>query len=194
MLEARVQQRFFDCADLLNQSAEPLSRSLGQAVEALVACLTAGCKVAVCAQDGAAPLAGHLAALLLGRFERNRPPLPALSLDNCPRWTAYPGEHPPLVQQIHALCQPGDLLVAFGLGQDAPELQAAVRAAHDKEVAVVAFLASGDSTVRSLLSETDVAVQAPTVRAARALELHLLALHCLCDALDTQLLGEQDLS
>lgn len=198
MLEARVQQQFFDSADSLNQSAEGVGRAIGQAVEAVVGCLTAGGKLVVCAQDGAAALGEHVTALFVGRFERVRPPLPALALSNRLDWpgAAVHDADPaaPLVQQIQALCNPGDILLTLSLGHDAPALHAAVRNAQDKDMTIVAFNAAGDVGIRGLLRETDVSVLMPVQRVARVLELHLLALHCLCDAIDTQLLGEQDLA
>jgi D-sedoheptulose 7-phosphate isomerase len=42
------------------------------------------------------------------------------------------------------------------------------------------------------LRETDVQVCVPHERAARIHEVHLLVLHCLCDGVDAQLLGEQE--
>jgi D-sedoheptulose 7-phosphate isomerase len=98
-----------------------------------------------------------------------------------------------LVQQVQALCQPGDVLLVFSLGDDSAALRSCVQAAHDKELTVVALITGGDSELAALLRETDVAVFLPVQRLARVLEQEMLILHCLCDAIDAQLLGEQDL-
>lgn len=198
MLEARIQQQFFDAADLLNQSAQALSTSIAQAVAAVVGCLTSGGKILTCAQEGAQPLAEHAAAVLLGRFERSRPPLPALALAPHASWPGTTGQAPhtglALVQQVQALCQPGDVLLMIGLGEDSPALRACAQAAHDKDLTLVALLTHGDGELAGMLRETDVAIVIPTQRLARVLEQDLLILHCLCDAIDAQLLGEQDLT
>lgn len=198
MLEARIQQQFFDAADLLNQSAQALSPALVQAVAAVVGCLTSGGKIVACAQDGALPLAQHAAAMFTGRFERARPPLPALALSPEAGWPGAFAQNTSagqaLVQQIQALGQPGDVLLMLSLGDDTSALQACVQAAHEKELTVVACLTHSDATLQSLLRETDVAIVSPTQRLARVLEQQMLILHCLCDAVDAQLLGEQDLS
>ena len=77
MLEQRIQQQFFEGADLQYQTAELLARPIAEAVSAVVSALTAGGKLLLCGQGGGAWLAGHVAALLVGRLERIRPPLAA---------------------------------------------------------------------------------------------------------------------
>ena len=167
-------------------------------MSALVGCLTAGGKIASCAHDGAQALAQHAATLLLGRFERARPPLPALYLNPLASWPGANAQGTQtgvgVVQQIQALCQPGDVLLMFSSGDAPAALQAALDAAHDKDMTVVACLTPTDTALAERLRETDVPIVVPTLRLARILEMHLLALHCLCDAVDAQLLGEQDFS
>jgi len=69
---------------------------------------------------------------------------------------------------------------------------AAIDAAHAKDMTVVALTGHQGGKVRELLGETDVHICVPHERTARIQEVHLLVLHCLCDAVDLQLLGEQD--
>jgi D-sedoheptulose 7-phosphate isomerase len=85
-------------------------------------------------------------------------------------------------------------------GQSAAVL-AAVLAAHGRDMTVVALLGSagpaqagGGGAIGRALRETDVQVSVSHERAARIHEVHLLALHCLCDGVDAQLLGEQEVS
>lgn len=172
MLEPRLQQSFFDCADLIYQAAEPLARPLAEALQACVACLTAGGKLLV----AGGPLAQHAAALLVNGFERERPPLAALAIA-------------PEPAPLRALGHPGDLLLLFDDGVPAPA--ALVQAAHDQEMAVLAFTGAACAW-RSALSDTDALIAVPHDRAARVRELHLLMLHALAEGIDLQLLGEQD--
>jgi D-sedoheptulose 7-phosphate isomerase len=71
-------------------------------------------------------------------------------------------------------------------------LLAAARAAQAKDMTVIALTGRSGGALRALLTETDVLVAVPHERRIRVLETHLLVLHCLCDAIDLQLLGEQD--
>lgn len=179
MLEQRIQQQFFDSADLMYQSAESLSRPLAEAAGALYGTITAGGKILVGGTGAAEALAGHMGRLMVAGFERERPPLAALAA----------GREVTLPQLVQALGHPGDALLLLD-GGDTDLALAAVAAAHDREMTVV--LLAGGTALRDALSETDVLVAVPHERGARVLELQLLALHCLADAVDHQLMGELD--
>lgn len=176
MIEQRIQQQFFESADLLYQAAEALARPLADAAQTLLGSLTGGGKLLVTG----GPLAVHFVALCVQGFERERPPLAALALP-------ADGAAAP----IRALGQPGDVLLL--IESDAPPAvwRAAVEAAHEKELTVVA-LSGPQPAWRDALSETDVLIAAPHERAPRKTELQLLMLHTLADAVDLQLMGELD--
>ena len=184
MLEQRIQQQFFEAADLLSQAAEGLCRPVAQAVQALTVCVTSGGKVMVAGGDVGAALAPVFAAALTGRFERDRPPLAALAL----RDDALQG----LAQQVRALGQPGDLLLALDPGAQGEHLLQAARAASELDLTVVALTGAEPGPWRALLTDTDVLLTVPHDRPARVAEAHLVALHALCDAVDLQLMGELD--
>ena len=80
MIEQRIQQQFFDSADLMYAAADVLSKPIADAVEAVMGCITAGGKLMVCGNGGSASDAQHFAAEFVGRFERERPGLAALAL------------------------------------------------------------------------------------------------------------------
>jgi D-sedoheptulose 7-phosphate isomerase len=178
MVEQRIQQQIFEGADLQYQSAETLARPIAEAATALHGALTGGGKVMVCGSGAGAMLAQHLAQLFVTRFERERPPLAALALGTNP------------AQQVRALGLPGDVLVVIddGEGESTP----AITAAQDKDMTLVVLAGRGANALQELLAETDVLIKVPAERSARVTELQLLVLHCLCDAVDFQLMGEQD--
>ncbi len=196
MLEQRIQQQFFDSADLQYQTAESLSRPIADAAQALIGCITAGGKLLVGGLGGGAALAQYVCAAFVGRFERERPGLAALALasDSVLLGTLAARAAPEQVfaKQVQALGQSGDLLLLIdALGQDGA-LKAGIEAAHARDMVVVVLGGRGAVALRDQLGETDVLVAVPHDRAARVLELQLLVLHCLCDAVDVQLMGEQD--
>lgn len=178
MLEQRIQQQFFESADLLSQTAEALSRPIADAAQTLLGCITAGGKVMLCGSGPAAVLAQHGAALMVGRFERERPGLAALAVMSD--------------AEVQALGAPGDVLLAISAGGPASALTAVVSAAQAKDMTVVALTGRDAGDLAARLSETDVHIAVPHDRAARIHEAHTLVLHCLCDAVDLQLLGEQE--
>ena len=196
MIEQRIQQQFFDSADLMYAAAEVLSKPLAEAVEALVGCITAGGKVLVCGNGGSASDAQHFAAEFVGRFERERPGLAALALTtDTSILTAIGNDYDfnsIYSKQVQALGNPGDVLIAISTSGNSGNVLAAVAAAHAKDMTVVALTGRSGGRLGALLTDTDVHICVPHDRTARIQEVHGLALHCLCDAVDQQLLGEQE--
>ena len=196
MLEQRIQQQFFDSADLKYAAAEILAKPIADAVNALVGCITAGGKVLACGNGGSAADAQHFAAEFVGRFERERPGLAAIALTtDSSILTAIGNDYDfnaIFSKQVQALGAPGDVLLCFTTSGNSANVLAAVEAAHAKEMTVVALTGRGGGQMREALTETDVHICVPHERTARIQEVHLLTLHCLCDAVDLQLLGEQE--
>ena len=196
MLEQRIQQQFFDSADLKYAAAEVLSKPIADAVSALVGCITSGGKVLTCGNGGSASDAQHFAAEFVGRFERERPGLAAISLaTDTSILTAIGNDYDfasIFSKQVQALGAPGDVLLAISTSGNSNNVVAAIEAAHAKEMTVIALTGHKGGRMRELMLETDVMVCVPHDRTARIQEVHLLVLHCLCDAVDLQLLGEQE--
>ncbi len=196
MLEQRIQQQFFDSADLKYAAAEILAKPIADAVNAVVGCITAGGKVLACGNGGSASDAQHFAAEFVGRFERERPGLAALELTTDTSIITAVGNDYDFSsifsKQVQALGTPGDVLLAISTSGNSANVLAAVEAAKAKDMTVIALTGRGGGKLRERLGETDVHICVPHERTARIQEVHILALHCLCDAVDLQLLGEQD--
>lgn len=196
MLEQRIQQQFFESADLKYAAAEILARPIADAVNAVVGSITSGGKVLACGNGGSASDAQHFAAEFVGRFERERPGLAAIALTtDTSILTAIGNDYSfedIFAKQVQALGQPGDVLIAITTSGNSANVLAAVEAARSKEMTVVALTGRGGGKMNDLLTETDVHICVPHERTARIQEVHILTLHCLCDAVDLQLLGEQE--
>ena len=93
---------------------------------------------------------------------------------------------------MRALGQAGDLLLAITIAGNEPAMLEAVQAAHERDMTVVALTGRDGGALATLLRETDVQICVPHDRPARVREVHALVLHCLCDGVDAQLLGEQE--
>ena len=196
MLEQRIEQQFIDSADLKYQSAQTLSKPIAAAVGALLMCVTGGGKVMACGNGGSATDAQHFAAEFVGRFERERPELGAIALStDSSILTAIANDYhfdQIFSKQVRALGQPGDVLLAISTSGNSRNVLAAIEAAHERDLIVVALTGKGGGKIAQVLRETDVHVCVPHERTARIQEVHLLVLHCLCDGVDSQLLGEQE--
>ncbi|MEJ7932084.1 phosphoheptose isomerase [Ramlibacter sp. AN1015] len=196
MLEQRIQQHFIDSADLKYQSAQTLTRPIAAAIQAMLACVTSGGKVLACGNGGSAADAQHFSAEFVGRFERERPELGAIALTtDSSILTAVANDYDfsqIFAKQVRALGQPGDVLLAMSTSGNSGNVLAAIEAAHEREMTVVALTGRGGGRMAQAMRETDVHICVPHDRTARIQEVHLLTLHCICDGVDAQLLGDQE--
>ncbi len=198
MPTSRVQQQFIDSADLQYQWAQSLAQPVVEAAQALLACVTGGGKVLACGNGASGALAQYMAALMIGGLERPRPELPALALGtDAATLTAVArrGEWADaFAAQVRALGSSGDALLVLSSNGNAANLVRAAQAAHEREMSVIALTGRGGGELGRMLRETDVHVCVPHESTPRIHEAHQLVLHCLCDSLDQQLLGEEESS
>jgi D-sedoheptulose 7-phosphate isomerase len=196
MLEQRIEQHFIDSADLKYQAAQVLSKPIAAAVQAMLTCVTGGGKVLACGNGGSAANAQHFAAQFVGRHERERPELSAIALTtDSSIITAVASEFDfsaIFSRQVRALGSPGDVLLVLSIDGNSANVLAAIEAAHEREMVVVGLSGHGGGKMAHALRDTDVHICVPHDRAPRVLEVHILALHCICDAVDAQLLGDQE--
>ncbi|HMT58024.1 MAG TPA: SIS domain-containing protein [Ottowia sp.] len=198
MPEQRTPQQFIDSADLKYQWAQSLARPIEEATQALLACITGGGKVMACGNGASGALAQYMAALMVGGLERARPELPALALGtDAATLTAVArrGEYADVfAAQVRALGNPGDALLLLSTNGNTVNLVRAAQAAHERDIGVIALTGRGGGELGRVLRDTDVHVCIPHERTPRIHEAHQLVLHCLCDGLDVQLLGNEESS
>ncbi|RZT29631.1 phosphoheptose isomerase [Cupriavidus agavae] len=189
-----IEQHFLDSADTKRHAAALMAPHIDAAVERMVMALTSGNKILACGNGGSAADAQHFAAELIGRFERERPGLAALALTtDSSILTAIGNDYDFSVvfsKQVEALGQPGDILLALSTSGDSANVVAAIQAAHQRDMSVVALTGHGGGRIATVLGEFDIHLCAPSDRTARIQEVHCLTLHCLCDGIDEALLGE----
>ncbi len=196
MNEQSIEQSFIDSADLKYQAAQQLSKPIAMGIQALITCVTGGGKVLACGNGGSAADSQHFAAEFVGRYERERPELAAIALTtDSSVLTALSNDYgfeQIYAKQVRALGQAGDVLVAITTSGASPNVLAAVKAAHEREMTVIALTGKGGGKMSASLRETDIHICVPHDRTSRIQEVHLLALHCLCEGVDNQLLGEKE--
>lgn len=192
-LAARIAAHFADSAQLKLAAAQPLAVPLARAVAAMCTALQAGGKILACGNGGSAADAQHFAAELVNRFERERPPLAAIALttdsSNLTSIANDYGYEQVFEKQLRALGRKGDVLLAISTSGNSPSVLAAMRAARELGLRVVALTGRGGGKMGAALGADDVHVCVPHERTMRIQEVHLLSLHCLCDGIDVQLFG-----
>ena len=188
MLSQRIQQQFIDSADFKYQCAQVLATPIDSAIQAIFASVTNGGKVLVAGAGVTQPLAQYLSTLLLGRFERTRPELAAVTLGRSLLGGEF--ETQGLAREVRALGVAEDLLLVLSARGGEGALSAAVDAAHERDMTVVAVVGGLDGELLQALQDTDVAISIPSDQVGRVLEIHQMILHCICDGIDVHLLGD----
>jgi D-sedoheptulose 7-phosphate isomerase len=191
--EERVRSHFAASAAIKLDSADALAPVITRAGRLIVRCLLANGKVLACGNGGSAGDAQHFSAEMLNRFEMERPGLPAIALStDTSTLTSIANDYSydqVFSKQIRALGQPGDVLLAITTSGNSPNIADAVAAAHERNMAVVALSGRDGGAIAPMLAGDDIEIRVPADSTARIQEVHLLAIHCLCDLIDRDLLG-----
>lgn len=193
MTNQRILDHFHESAELKIQAASLLARPIEQAVELMFGALSNGNKILACGNGGSAADCQHFSAQLVGRFERERLPLPVIALTtDTSILTAIGNDYSYqeiFSKQVQAFGQSGDVLLALSTSGNSANVIAAIEAALERDMRVVALTGKGGGAIAKLITDADVHVCVPHDRTARIQEVHLLTIHCLCDGIDVALFG-----
>ena len=191
----RITGHFNESANLKLALAGELATPIAMAAERMVQCLLAEGKIMACGNGGSAADAQHFAAELLNRFEMERPPLAAIALttDSSTLTSIANDYHYNEVfsKQVRGLGHSRDVLLAISTSGNSANVIEAIKAAHEREMAVVALTGNGGGQMAELLDGNDVHINVNSKVTARIQVVHILVLHCLCDAIDCVLLGAE---
>jgi D-sedoheptulose 7-phosphate isomerase len=134
---------------------------------------------------GSAADAQHLAAELVGRYKRERRPLPAVALSVDPSVVSciandYAYEDV-FARQVEALVGPNDVVAGFSTGGTSANVVKGLEAARQRGATTVLFAGRDGGPFRH---EADVALVVPSSTTARIQEMHLLMLHLISEGVD----------
>ena len=192
-LAARVTAQFAESAQLKLEASRSLVAPITRGATLLAAALREGGKVLACGNGGSAADAQHFAAELVNRFESERPPLAGLALTtDSSTLTSIANDYAyqqVFAKQLRAIGRRGDVLLAISTSGNSANVVEALHVAHELGVRVIGLTGNGGGKMAPLLTADDVHICVPHKSTARIQEVHLLVLHCLCDAIDFQLFG-----
>jgi DnaA initiator-associating protein len=189
----RIKINFTDSIQTKINAADAIINIIAEASEEMVQALLEGHKILSCGNGGSACDAMHFSAEMLNRFKHERPGLPAIALNaDIATLTAIANDYhfsDIYAKQVRALGQKGDLLLAISTSGNSTNIVNAIKAAHDKEMGVIAMTGYDGGKIVDHLSERDIEIRVPAYDTARIQETHLLIIHCMCDIVDFRLFG-----
>jgi D-sedoheptulose 7-phosphate isomerase len=191
VIQSRIAAHFTESADLKRAAAAVLTEPLARAADIMVEALRGGGKILACGNGGSAADAQHFAAELVNRFEMERPPLAAVALStDTSSLTSIANDYAYLQvfsKPLRAIGRRGDVLLAISTSGNSANVIDAVQAAHELGIRVVALTGNGGGKMSAALRPEDAHLCVPHKKTARIQEVHLVCIHCLCDAIDTLL-------
>lgn len=192
-LTVRIHKQFEDSAQVKLQSRDVLAQPIAATAQAMAACLQQDGKILCCGNGGSAADSQHFAAELINRFEIERPGLAAIALTtDSSVLTSIANDYDYnqiFSKQVRALGRTGDVLLAISTSGNSVNVVAAISAAHERNMRVIALTGRDGGKMGLMLKEGDISICVPTQSTARIQEVHLLALHCICDGIDHLLFG-----
>ncbi len=166
---------------------EPLLPAVAMVASELIGCYSRGGILYTFGNGGSAADAQHLAGEMIGRYLRERRPLPAVALSTDPSVSTciandY-GYEDVFARQVTALARAGDMVIGFSTSGTSPSVVAGLAAARAAGAFTVLF--TGRRADPDVVAEfVDIALIAPVPETARAQELHVLMLHMISDLVD----------
>lgn len=189
----RVRDHFQESIATKQAAMEALAESIAAGGRVMADALLADGKILSCGNGGSAADSQHFSSELLNRFEMERPGLPAMALTtDASTLTSISNDYAYeeiFSKQVRALGKPQDVLLAISTSGNSENVIRAIAAAHERGMKVVALTGRDGGRMAELFAEGDVEIRVPATRTARIQEVHLVAIHCLCDLIDSTLLG-----
>jgi len=163
---------------------------LSKAIELAKKTLISGNKILIAGNGGSAADAQHFAGELVGRFNFDRPGLPALALTtDTSVMTAIVNDYDfesIFSRQIDALAKDGDLFFAISTSGRSNNIIKASKTAKSKNMKIIA-LTGYDAT--KLDDYSDISIKVPSALTPEIQEIHLMSYHLICHSIEEELFG-----
>ncbi len=183
-----VQNELRESAALKERVAVELDEVIAEAAWRVIRALDSGFKVILFGNGGSAADAEHIAAELVGRFEKERHPLPAVTLVSNPsNVTAIGNDYgfdAVFERQVRGLAREGDVLIGISTSGNSPNVIRALRAGAEIGCLRIGFMGRDGGAMKD---EVDIAITVPEERTCRIQEVHITIGHILCGLVEQAL-------
>ena len=159
--------------------------TIAQCARIIIETINNGGTVYICGNGGSAADAQHIAGEFIGRFLRERRPLPAVALStDTSVITAIGNDYSfddIFLRQVEALLRPNDCLWALSTSGNSPNVIAAAELAKERNAKIIAFTGGANSKLERL---ADACLCAQAEKSFATQEMHQVAYHIICDLVE----------
>ncbi len=192
-LHNRINEHFKQNVLLTSQLAPLLAEPIEQASALIAESLLARKKILACGNSVCAGNAQYLVSRLMGHLGIERPALAAINLSQDFQLLsamAMSGElNQVFSRQVSALGEERDVLFAMCVSGESHNVTQAIRSARENGMQVIVLVGGDGGEMINALQDADILLSIPSHEMARVQEIFVLVIHCICDAVDSILLG-----
>lgn len=185
-----VTKRFYESGEVKNAFVQTYADQIIKVAALIVASLQSEGKVLLFGNGGSATDASHIAAEFVGRYDRDRAPLPALALGtDMAAITCIANDYEfadIFSRQISALGRKGDMAIAISTSGNSPNVLKAVEVARQQGLITVAWTGKGGGP---LADQVDYPFVVPSNVTARIQECHITLGHVICEMVEETFFG-----
>ncbi len=170
---------------------ESLLPKVEEIAQAMCQALANGRRIYAFGNGGSAADAQHFTAELVGRYRRERKPLPAMSLTTDPSAVTCIGNDYSFAdlfaRQVDGLVEAGDVVVGITTSGNSENVLRGLNAAKARGAVTVTLTGGAGGKVAPV---ADHALVVPSTTTARIQEMHILMIHMICERIDDWVLGK----
>lgn len=187
-IESLVKNNFTESIDVVSKSID-LTPMVSATIKLIASTFINKNKLLVCGNGGSAADAQHFAAEFVGRFEKERNPLPAISLTtDTSALTAISNDYSfneVFSKQVSALGVKNDILFAISTSGNSENIIKAIEVAQKKDMIIISLTGKDGGRIKNLMrADKDINLNVSYNRTARIQEVHIIILHTICDGVD----------
>lgn len=183
----QIKKIMIESSNLILNSID-LSEKIIGSVDEIVKCLKRGNKVVIFGNGGSAADAQHIAAEFVGRFQKERKSLPAISLTtDSSIITSLANDYSfdiVFSRQCESLVSKGDLAIGISTSGKSKNVEEGIKTAKKKGAIAIGLLGGDGGTIKNLV---DISIQVPSTNTARIQEVHRVVYHVICDLVEKEL-------
>ena len=181
-----IAERFTDHLDVFGKTMEQMD-VIQLMAERCKEALKAGNKVLFCGNGGSAADAQHLAAELIGRFQKERRSLASIALTtDTSILTAVANDYgydEVFARQVEGLGRSGDVLIGISTSGNSANVVKAALKARDTGMHTIAFTGEGGGKLNDIC---DITFAVPSKVTARIQEMHIMVGHIICELVEEE--------